>query len=303
MPDGNAPTARALVPSMTGTSTGGSAIDRRERLGAVGVWRTTSLLDDALARTIEDLGYGALWLGGSPASDLRAAEALLDATDRLVIATGIVNIWRSDAAELADSYHRIEERHPGRLLLGIGSGHREATPERVRPLDAMARYLDVLDERRVPVEARVLSALGPRMLAMAAERSAGTHPYLTVPAQTAEGRAALGAGALVAPEQTVVLDEDPASARATARAFLANYLRMSNYTGNMLRAGFTEADLADGGSDRLVDAIVAHGDAAALGTAVAAHLDAGADHVCVQVLPANGDVVPALQAIAEQVRR
>jgi probable F420-dependent oxidoreductase len=165
----------------------------------------------------------------------------------------------------------------------------------------MARYLDVLDERGVPVAARVLSALGPRMLAMAAERSAGTHPYLTVPAQTAEGRDAIGAGALVAPEQTVVLDEDPASARATARAFLANYLRMSNYTGNMRRGGFTEADLADGGSDRLVDAIVAHGDAGELAAAVTAHLDAGADHVCVQVLPANGDVVPALRAIAERL--
>jgi probable F420-dependent oxidoreductase len=259
------------------------------------------LVDDGLARTIEELGYRTLWLGGSPASDLRAAEALLDATRGLVVATGIVNIWRSDAAELADAYHRIEARHPGRLLLGIGSGHREATPERVRPLDAMARYLDVLDERRVPVAARVLSALGPRMLAMAAERSAGTHPYLTVPAQTAEGRDAIGAGALVAPEQTVVLDEDPASARATARAFLANYLRMSNYTGNMRRGGFTEADLADGGSDRLVDAIVAHGDAGELAAAVTAHLDAGADHVCVQVLPANGDVVPALRAIAERL--
>ena len=286
---------------MTSASTAGSATDQRERLGAVGVWRSVTLVDAGLARTIEDLGYGAIWLGGSPASDLRAAEALLDATRGIVIATGIVNIWRSDAAELADAYHRIEARHPGRLLLGIGSGHREATPERVRPLDAMARYLDVLDERRVPVEARVLSALGPRMLAMAAERSAGTHPYLTVPAQTAEGREALGEGALVAPEQTVVLDEDPVSARATARAFLANYLRMSNYTGNMLRGGFTEADIADGGSDRLVDAIVAHGDAGVLAAAVTAHLDAGADHVCVQVLPASGDVVPALRAIAERL--
>jgi probable F420-dependent oxidoreductase len=153
----------------------------RERLGPVGVWRGVRFVDAAMARTLEELGYGTVWQGGSPGSDLRAAEGLLDATSSLVVATGIVNIWTSDAAELADSYHRIEARHPGRLLLGIGSGHREATPERVRPLDAMSRYLDVLDERGVPVDARVLSALGPRMLEMAAERTAGTHPYLTVP--------------------------------------------------------------------------------------------------------------------------
>ncbi|MEU8242943.1 LLM class flavin-dependent oxidoreductase [Actinoplanes missouriensis] len=149
-----------------------------ERLGGVGVWRPGAFLDRDLATAIEELGFGRLWLGGSPASDLCQAEDLLDATTSLQLATGIVNIWASDAAELADSYHRIESRHPGRLLLGIGSGHREADPERVRPVDAMARYLDVLDARGVPVQSRVLSALGPRMLAVASERSAGTHPSL-----------------------------------------------------------------------------------------------------------------------------
>jgi probable F420-dependent oxidoreductase len=272
-----------------------------ERLGAVGVWRNVSRIDTDLASTIEGLGFGAIWQGGSPGSDLRPAEELLGATRSIVVATGIVNIWKSDPQELADSYHRISANHPGRLLLGIGSGHREATPERARPLEAMARYLDVLDERGVPVDARVLSALGPRMLAMAAQRSAGTHPYLTVPAQTREARAALGPDALVAPEQTVVLDADDRSARRTARAFLAGYLGMSNYTGNMQRAGFTEDDLADGGSDRLVDAIVVHGDASLLASAVGAHLDAGADHVCLQVLPASASPVPALGALAEQL--
>ena len=275
----------------------------RERLGAVGVWRNVNHVDADLANTIEGLGYGAIWQGGSPGPDLQAAEELLDATDSIVLATGIVNIWKSDAGELADSYHRISARHPGRLLLGVGSGHREATPERVRPLDAMARYLDVLDERGVPVEARVLSALGPRMLAMAGDRAAGTHPYLTVPGQTSEARAALGQDALVAPEQTVVLDIDEGSARRTARAFLAGYLRMSNYTVNMKRAGFTEDDIADGGSDRLVDAIVAHGDAPLLASAVRAHLGAGADHVCVQVLPASASPVAALTALAEHLTR
>jgi probable F420-dependent oxidoreductase len=272
-----------------------------QRLGTVGVWRGVNDVDAALARTIEDLGYGAYWQGGSPGSGLRKAEELLDATGSLQLATGVVNIWKSDAAELADSYHRIEAEHPGRLLLGIGSGHREATPERARPLEAMARYLDVLDEAGVPVEARVLSALGPRMLALAADRSAGTHPYLTVPSQTSQARTLLGPNALVAPEQTVVLDADPDSARRTARAFLRNYLAMVNYTTTMRRGGFTDDDVAGEGSDILVDRIVVHGDAPALAAAVRAHLEAGADHVCVQVQPARGDVVPALRAIAAEL--
>jgi probable F420-dependent oxidoreductase len=272
-----------------------------ERVGSVGVWRGVKFVDAAMARSIEQLGYGSIWQGGSPASDLRPAEGLLDATEALVVATGIVNIWTSDPAELADSYHRIEAKHPGRILLGIGSGHREATPQRVRPIDAMSEYLDVLDERGVPVEARVLSALGPRMLAMAAERSAGTHPYLTIPSQTREQRATLGPGALIAPEQTVVLDTDPDAARRVAREFLGPYLGLVNYTSTMQRGGFTAEDVAGGGSDRLVDTIVVHGDAAVLAAAVRAHLDAGADHVCVQVQPADSDVVHALRAIAAEL--
>ena len=203
--------------------------------------------------------------------------------------------------ELADSYHRVEARYPGRLLLGIGSGHREATPERVRPLDAMAGYLDVLDEHGVPQEARALSALGPRMLELAAARSAGTHPYLTVPSQSGEARRILGPDALVAPEQTVVFDADPDSARRTARKFLRRYLKLANYRTTMLRGGFSEADLAGEGSDDLVDRLVAHGDAAVLAAAVRAHLDSGADHVCVQVQPVQGDIISALRAIAGEV--
>ena len=273
-----------------------------EELGSVGIWRGARDLDAGLAREVELLGYGTIWQGGSPSSDLEAAEELLGATSRIRLATGIVNIWKSDPAELADSFHRIDARFPGRLFLGIGTGHREATPQRARPLEAMSRYLDVLDERGVPLARRVLSALGPKMLAIAAERSGGTHPYLTVPAQTAEARAALGPDALVAPEQTVVLDGDPGSARQSARAFLANYLQMVNYTSNMQRGGFDESDIADGGSDRLVDAIVVHGGAPVLAAAVRAHLDAGADHVCVQVVPSSGDIVPALRAIAQELQ-
>ncbi|MFB9450251.1 TIGR03620 family F420-dependent LLM class oxidoreductase [Dactylosporangium vinaceum] len=271
----------------------------RERLGAIGVWRGVGLVDAVLAGRIEALGYGTLWLGGSPGADLLAAEAVLDATQTLVVATGIVNIWRADAAELAAAYHRVQARHPGRLLLGIGSGHREADAGRARPVEAMSAYLDVLDDRGVPVTDRILSALGPRMLAMAAARAGGTHPYLTVTAQTRQARATLGAGPLVAPEQTVVLDADPESGRRAARAFLSRYLGMSNYTTTMRRAGFTDADVAGGGSDELVDAIIAHGGPDTLAAAVRAHLDAGADHVCVQVQPADSDITPALRAIAE----
>ena len=161
----------------------------------------------------------------------------------------------------------------------------------------MAKYLDVLDEQQVPVEARVLSALGPKMLAIAAERSAGTHPYLTVPAQTREARTRLGPDALIAPEQTVVVDTDLDSARRAARNFLRSYLQLSNYTSNMRRAGF----IAGEGSDELVDQIVAHGDAASIAAAIRAHLDAGADHVCVQVQPVRSDIIPALRAIATEL--
>jgi probable F420-dependent oxidoreductase len=272
-----------------------------QRLGRVGVWRSVSLVDPAMARVIEGMGYRAIWLGGSPGSRLEEAERLLDATDGLTVATGVVNIWNSDPGELARSFHRIEVRHPGRLLLGIGTGHREATPQRKRPLDAMSRYLDVLDEGTVPTQRRVLSALGPRMLALAAERSAGTHPYLTIPPQTAEARQALGPDALVAPEQTVVFDSEIESARSSARRWLTRYLQMINYTTTMRRGGFTAEDIAGQGSDRLVDQIVAQGDATRLAGAITAHLQAGADQVCIQVIPADGDVLRALGAVAEEI--
>jgi probable F420-dependent oxidoreductase len=258
-------------------------------------------VDATFASEIERLGYGALWLGYSPGADLEAVERMLDATEHLHLATGVVNIWKADAAEVAASFHRIEAKHPGRFLLGIGSGHREATPERARPLEAMSRYLDVLDEHGVPARRRVISALGPRMLQVAAERSAGTHPYLTIPAQSGEERDALGDGVLIAPEQTVVLDTDPQTARESARTFLTRYLGMSNYTNTMRRGGFTEQDVEPPGSDKLVGDIVAQGDAAALAARIRQHLEAGADHVSVQVVPARDDALPALRAIAAEL--
>lgn len=273
----------------------------QDTLGAVGVWRGVDDTDPETAAAAERLGYGTVWLGGSPPADLAAAERLLEATSTLVVATGITNTWMTDPAELADAFHRVDARFPGRLLLGIGSGHREASPQRARPLEAMGRYLDVLDARGVPASARVLSALGPKMLRMSVERAVGTHPYLTVPAQTAQMRADLGPGALVAPEQTVVLDDDADRARSAARDFLRFYLQLDNYTTTMHRGGFSEADTAAPGSDRLVDDIVVHGGAAAVAAGVRAHLDAGADHVCVQVQPVSADVVPVLTALAAEL--
>ncbi|OJV98967.1 MAG: LLM class F420-dependent oxidoreductase [Microbacterium sp. 67-17] len=258
-----------------------------DRLGEFGVWRRSTDIEETMAVEVERLGYGTIWLGGSPAADLVEAERLLDTTESIVLATGIVNIWMSDATELAESYHRIVARHPGRLLLGIGSGHRERQHERARPLEAMSSYLDVLDAAGVPQEDRLLSALGPRMLELARTRSAGTHPYLTLPAQTAEARETLGNGVLVAPEQTVVLDTDPVSARKAARAFLTPYLGLNNYTNTMKRGGFSDDDVQGSGSDDLVDRIVVHGDAATLLDGLRAHLDAGADHVCVQGVPSD----------------
>jgi len=272
-----------------------------DALGTVGVWRGFTQVDAAFSSEIEELGYGALWLGYSPGADLEAAERMLDATSRLHVATGVVNIWKADAAELAASFHRIDAKHPGRFLLGIGSGHREATPERVRPLEAMSRYLDVLDANVVPVRRRVIAALGPRMLELAAERSAGTHPYLTIPAQSAEQRAALGGDVLIAPEQTIVLDTDRERARGSARTFLTRYLGMSNYTTTMRRGGFAEHDVDSPGSDRRVDHIVAQGDAQALAARLREHLAAGGDHVSVQVVPARDDALPALRALAAQL--
>jgi probable F420-dependent oxidoreductase len=170
-------------------------------LGRFGVWRRDADLSPGLAAALEKLGYGAVWVGGSPSGDLSVPDVLLAATRDLVVATGIVNIWQDDAATVATSYHRLEGRYPGRFLLGIGAGHREQSSRYVRPYEALQRYLDVLDAAEVPGERRVLAALGPRVLRLAAARAAGAHPYFTTPAHTREARAVLGPGRLLAPEQ------------------------------------------------------------------------------------------------------
>jgi len=268
-------------------------------LGSIGVWHVRPYLDTKLAVELEELGYGALWLGGSPPADLAAVEELLDATERIAVATGIVNMWQADPVEVARSYHRIEAKHPGRFLLGVGVGHREATQEYEKPYDKIVSYLDALDAEGVPRHALALAALGPKVLRLAAERTAGAHPYLTTPEHTRRAREILGDGVLLAPEQKVVVDPDPERARASARPMVSHYLGLRNYVSNLRRLGWTDADFADGGSDALIDQLAVHGDAATVVRGVRAHLDAGADHVCVQVLPHEGDLLAGYRAIAE----
>ncbi|TDE26699.1 LLM class F420-dependent oxidoreductase [Actinomadura sp. 6K520] len=269
-------------------------------LGRLGIWRPWNELDAELAEDVEDLGYGTIWIGGSPRGDLKVAERLLAATDRIVIATGIVNMWTTPAEEVAGSYHRLNDAYGGRFLLGAGIGHPEATQEYRSPYETIVRYLDRLDAAKVPVEGRVLAALGPKVLRLSAERAAGAHPYLTTPEHTRQARETMGDGPLLAPEQKVVLGAAPERARALAREKIGFYFRLRNYVANWKRLGFTDADVAGDGSDAILDALVAHGDAAAVAARLSAHLDAGADHVAVQVLTEqDGDPRPALRTIAE----
>ncbi|HWN59534.1 MAG TPA: LLM class F420-dependent oxidoreductase, partial [Streptosporangiaceae bacterium] len=266
-------------------------------LGRIGIWQHASAFTPEVVTEVEALGYGAIWVGGSPGGDLSVVENLLDATDRIAVATGIVNVWKDDAATIGGDYHRISARHPGRFLLGLGIGHPEATAQYQRPYAKLVSYLDELDELKVPAEGRALAALGPRVLRLAADRSAGAHPYLVTPEHTRQARQILGPGPLLAPEQKVVLETDPERARAIARPRVQNpYLGLTNYVSNLRRLGWTDADLAGGGSDALIDALVVHGDAGALARGVTAHLDAGADHVAVQVL--GPDPRPALAELA-----
>jgi probable F420-dependent oxidoreductase len=272
-------------------------------LGRIGVW--TFALDaqparraQELAAELESMGFRALWIpevfGRDP---LVNAFLLLAGTEDLAVATGIANVYSRDAIAMASGANTVAEAHPGRFLLGLGVSHQPMV-EGLRghaygpPLATMRSYLDAMDDALYmgapppqPPE-RVLAALGPKMLELARDRASGAHPYLVPPEHTAIARAVLGDGPLLAPEQMVVLDTEPASARATARAALAVYLPgLPNYASNLRRLGFDDDDFADGLSDRLVDAVVAWGDEETVSKRVQAHLDAGADHVAIQVLP------------------
>jgi probable F420-dependent oxidoreductase len=260
------------------------AVSLKPELGRYGVWLGTRSLAPGLAAQIESLGYGAAWIGGSPDADLAWAEPALTQTTSLQLATGIINVWTAPATTVAESYQRIETAHPGRFLLGVGVGHPEHTQEYQKPYDALVGYLDELDGAKVPTSRRVLAALGPRVLALAAARSAGAHPYLTTPEHTAKAREQLGNTVFLAPEHKVVLTTDPEEARRIGREAVGFYLDLSNYVNNWLRLGFTEEDVRKPGSDKLIDAVVAHGTPDAIAARVTEHLDAGADHVAIQVL-------------------
>ena len=272
----------------------------RDHLGQFGVWRGGAQLTPELAASLAQLGFGTLWVGGSPGSDLRIVEELLNATTTLTLATGIVNIWQSDAHEVAASFRRIEVRHPGRFLLGVGAGHREATREYAKPYEALVAYLDALSADGVPADSVVLAALGPRVLRLAAERTAGAHPYLVTPEHTRQAREILGPGRVLAPEQKAVLEADPERARAIGRPRVQNpYLGLVNYTSNLRRLGWTDADLSDGGSDALIDALVAHGSAEDVAAQLSRHLTAGADHVAIQLLTESaGDLLDGYRQLA-----
>ena len=267
-------------------------------LGTLGTWRRRYEGTDGLAE-IEAAGYSAVWVGASPS--VAQARPFLEATTTMTVATGILNVWQHDPAAVAAAHAEVTDAFPGRFRLGIGIGHPEATAEYRSPLQTMRVFFDGLDAapRPVPRDERIAAALGPKMLALAAERSLGAHTYFVPPAHTSAAREWLGPDPVIAPEVAVVVDPDPESARATARAYAKTYLRMSNYTSNLQRYGFTQRDIADGGSDRLIDAVIPHGPSEAVADAVRAHLEAGADHIALQPLGKDtAGTVADLRAIA-----
>jgi probable F420-dependent oxidoreductase len=272
-----------------------------ENLGRIGIWARHSSVSPEAASELERLGYSTIWLGASPAAGLDVVDPLLDATERLVVGTSIVNVWTAAATPVAESFHRLEEKYPGRFVLGIGAGHRENDADYRKPYEALVDYLDELDKGGVPVQRRAMAALGPRMLQLALTRTAGALPYLITPDHTRNARTQLGPDALLVAEQKVVLDDNPERARELGRARLGPYLQLSNYVASLRRIGFDEHDATFPGSDRLVDALAVHGNADTVAAGLRAHLGSGANQVAIQVLSADNDILPTARALAQQV--
>lgn len=268
-------------------------------LGVLGAYLAAADATVAQAVALEQAGYGAVWLAASPTADLGQAERLLDATSRIVVGTAVINVWQSDAGTLADSYHRIAAKHPDRLGIGIGAGHREHDAGYTSPVAKIASYLDTLTAAGVPADRLLLAALGPKMLRLAAERVAGTVTLQVTPEHTRRAREILGADKLVVPGHGVMLDTDVERARAIGRASVRPMLGIANYANNLRRIGYTDQDLTDPFSDRLVDALVLHGDAAAVAVGVRAELVAGANHVGLHAV--SEDPIGVLRAVAEAV--
>lgn len=298
---------------MTAEQSTSRARSAAARLGSVGAW---SFALDGLpvaeavrvARAVEDLGFGSLWIAEGTASReaLSHAAVLLCATSRLVVGTGIASIWARDATAMAAGSRTLADAFPGRFILGMGVSHAGAVGRRgheyaAQPLRKMREYLDAMDSAPLsspvpdPPPTRVLAALRAGMLELAAQRTEGVHSYFVPPAHTRRARAAIGPDALLVPEQAAVLERDPATARAIARAHTSHYLARANYRENLLSLGVTRADLEDGGSDNLIDSLVACGDIAAIRARVQEHLDAGADHVVLQPLGAPAGAKEAIE--------
>jgi probable F420-dependent oxidoreductase len=277
-------------------------------LKPVGIWtgafelQPASRMQEAAAE-LEQLGYGAIWFSEAVGREsFTQAGLLLSATSRIVVATGIANIYARDPFSMSAGQRTLSEAYPERFILGLGVSHIPLV-EKLRghhydkPLAKMREYLNAMNAARYlsvkpQSTTRVLAALGPKMLQLAAEQADGAHPYNVTPEHTAKARAILGPKPLLCPEQAVVLETNPSKAREIARSFLGIYLSLPNYTNNFLREGFEEADYKNGGSDRLIDAIVAWGDLAAVSKRIRDHHAAGANHVCIQVLSADPNVLP-----------
>lgn len=261
-----------------------------------GIWSSALRYGDRAAAAeaaveLEGLGYDAIWLPDVGGDLLERMGELLDATDSMTVASGILNIWFHEPQDVAAAHRRFVEAHGDRVLIALGVSHGPLIDQKAqgtyrRPLTRMVEFLDGLDaaDPPLPTSARAIGALGPKMVALAGERTAGTHPYLGSPELTHRSRDALGPDAYLAPEQAVVLETDPDRARRIARSHLATYLGLPNYANSWRRMGWTDADIADGGSDALVDHLVVWGDEERIAARVQEHRDAGADHVCVQVV-------------------
>ena len=277
-------------------------------IGKLGVWAMTethTAVDAAaFARRVEQWGYGALWIPEAVGRNALVHSAwLLANTQTLVIATGIANIYARDAQAMAAAQRTLAEQSGNRFLLGIGVSHAPLV-EKLRghiyakPVETMRNYLDAMGRAMYIAPApsekppTVLAALGPKMLALSRDHADGAHPYLISPQHTAEARAILGPGKWLCPEQKVMLETDPAKARAAGRGLLGRYLTLPNYRNNLLRLGYSETDVSGGGSDRLVDAIIAWGDEAAIRARIQEHWDAGADHVCIQAITSASSELP-----------
>ena len=270
------------------------------QLGRLGVWYPIDRLDAGgirrLLRTVEDLGYSTFWYPEALGYEsLSIASFMLANTERLIIGSSIANIYARDPFTARRGLRTLSGLYEDRFILGLGVSHAPMVERRGhaydKPVPTMRRYLDGLygnasDAADWPL---MIAALGPLMLKLAGERTAGALPYNVTPKHTREARAALGPDKLLVVEQKVCLETDSATARGLARQGLHHYMAMTNYRNNWLRIGFTEADFADGGSDKFIDAMVLWGDAATIGRGLSAHLQAGADQVCIQPVHAEGD--------------